>query len=320
MKRKKTIKTVLMVALSLGSSFCLGLLLCPVNHAHASYASKFAEEARLSKAEIFDSKNFKDFKLSKYKSAYVTQTSNKKVRNAGILFYSKVQNSKSFNHYAKHWVNIRSMKNGQIYMYTDKTIYGNYLVDYHVMSKNSSKNVKVGSTKVKVTYSKKNNVSFKYQGNTTYIHLNNGYVSLNRKKVNTKNARKFKAAISTTGSKSSQLVKDAKRYIGVPYRYVGRDPFGGLDCASFVNLVYMDVLHKDIGGMTGVQQRLGKHISPNKAKKGDLLFWVASGQSESYHVAMAIGHGKLIEEAGKSVHISSIKARQPQYAVAMHNN
>ena len=220
------------------SVFGLSYVILNTESVHASYASQFAEEGRLSKSENFDSKNFNDYKLSKYKSVYMNKNSKGNVRNAGILFYGKAQNATGFKGYAKHWVNLRSMKSGSIYIYTDKTIYGNYLVSYHVLKKGSSKVVTVGSKKVKVTYTKNNNVGFKYQKTNAYIHLNNGYVSLDGHKVNTNKARTFKTSVPTTGSKASRLVKDAKRYIGVPYRYVGRDPFGGLDCASFTNLVY----------------------------------------------------------------------------------
>lgn len=315
----KRLKNFGLLGMALGLGLFLAFALRSQISAQASYASQFAKESRLARGEVFDSRTFNDYKVSAFKSVYMTQNATRKVRHGGLLFYAKPQSGTAFNGYAKHWVNFRSLKSGKIYLFTDKTLYGKYLVNYQVMARGTSRQVKVGKTPVKVTFSKNRHVTFKYPKHLLRVQLNNGAVTLDGKAVKTTHGRHFKSAVPTTGSAASRLVKDAKRYLGVPYRYVGRDPFGGLDCASFVNLVYLDVLHKDIGGMTSVQQRLGRHISPKKAKKGDLLFWVSPGQVESYHVAMAIGNGKLIEEAGRSVHISSIRARKPQYAIAMHN-
>lgn len=38
----------------------------------------------------------------------------------------------------------------------------------------------------------------------------------------------------------SELVKTARRYLGVPFRHRGRNPAVGLDCAGFPRQVYLD--------------------------------------------------------------------------------
>lgn len=311
MKVNKLIRYALIGLIATGGGILLGQ-----EPAQASYNTMFAREGYFSTHERVDATSSFDRKVSTYKSVYITQTKHGAVRNASLMFYSKPQTSK-FNGYAKHWINVRQLKNGKVYAYNDKTVYGNYLVSYHQLSKGHGSNIKAGSRKVNVHFSKAGNVLFKYQKYLLTVHLKDGQVTLNGKATQTRNNRVFKRAIPKHGTRVNRLVADAKRYLGVPYRYAGRDAFGGLDCASFVDQVYLDVEHRDIGGMTGVQQKLGKHVAVSKAKKGDLLFWQIAGQKYTYHVAMAIGHGKLIEEAGKSVHVSKISNRHPQFAIHM---
>lgn len=276
----------------------------------------FAREGYFSLHERLDAQTSFDRRLSRYKSIYITENAQGKVRNASLMFYAKPQ-GKKFNHYASHWINVRTLRNGKLYAYNDHTVYGHYLVAYHELKRGHGTTIYAGKRPVKVHFSKRGNLLFKYQKSTVTVHLNSGQITLNGHATKAKSNRVFKTTVPTKGRRTSRLVADAKRYLGVPYRYAGRDAFGGLDCASFVDQVYLDVEHRDIGGMTGVQQKLGKHVAVRKAKKGDLLFWQVTGQKYTYHVAMAIGHGKLIEEAGNSVHISRIAQRHPQFAIHM---
>jgi len=284
--------------------------------AQASYNSMFAREGYFSTHERLDVTKSYDRKISRYKSVYVTQTAKGRIRNASLMFYAKPQ-GQHFTHYASHWINVRTLRNGKLYAYNDQTVYGNYLVAYHEFGRGHGTTIYAGKRPVKLHYSKKGNLLFTYQKQTLTVHLNSGQVNLNGKTTSAKANRTFKRGVPTKGNRTSRLIADAKRYLGVPYRYAGRDAFGGLDCASFVDQVYLDVEHRDIGGMTGVQQKLGKHVAVRHAKKGDLLFWQIAGQKYTYHVAMAIGKGKLIEEAGKSVHVSKIANRHPQFAIHM---
>lgn len=284
--------------------------------AQASYNSMFAREGYLAKHERLDATRSFERRISRYKSVYVTQNKAGRIRNVSVMFYAKPQRD-HFTTYASHWINVRQLRNGQLYAYNDRTVYGNYLVAYHQFGRGHGTTIKAGSRPVKLHFSKKGNLLIRYQKKLLTVHLKSGQINLNGKSTSAKHNRQFKGKVPTKGTRVKRLIADAKRYRGVPYRYAGRDAFGGLDCASFVDQVYLDVEHRDIGGMTGVQQKLGKHVAVRKAKAGDLLFWQIAGQKYTYHVAMAIGHGKLIEEAGKSVHISKIANRNPQFAIHM---
>jgi cell wall-associated NlpC family hydrolase len=285
--------------------------------AQASYQTMFAREGQLALQERQDATQSFERRVSRYKSVFVTKTAQGRARNVSLMFYQQAQTQK-FNHYAKHWLNVRQLTNGQVYVYNDRTVYGPYLVAYHQLRKGHGTRVMAGKRSVRVHYSKANNVSFYYQKHRLTVHLKTSRVTLNSKTITAKHNRSFKGNVPTHGKRTTRLVADAKRYLGVPYRYAGRDAFGGLDCASFVNQVYLDVEQRDIGGMTGVQEKLGKHRAVSAARTGDRLFWRHPGDQYTYHVAMVIGHGQLIEEAGKSVHVSRIKARKPQFSIRMH--
>lgn len=307
----------------LGKFFMLSAVVCGglVVHsqvAEASYNSSFNKEAYYAKLENKDITHTADLLLDSHRSVYLGQNKSGNVRNISFMSYPKKQSTR-FSGYANHWVNVRTLKNNKVYLYTDKTTHGNYLVQYYQLSKRQGKTVKLGTQKVRVGYSRYGNITLKYRGKQLKVNLKDGQTTWNKRQITRKKARQFKTSVPKSGSTKVRLVKDAKRYKGVPYRYAGRDPFGGLDCATFVNQVYLDVTGKDIGGMTGVQEKLGKHVRVSSAKTGDLLFWKISGQKYTYHVAMAIGHGKMIEEAGNSVHISTIKTRNPQYVIHMKN-
>ncbi len=284
--------------------------------AQASYQTMFAREGYFSTHERLDAAKSYDRRISRYKSVYITQTAKGQIRNVSLMCYTKPQ-GKRFNHYASHWVNVRTLRSGKLYAYNDQTVYGHYLVSYHPFGRGQGTTVYAGKQPIKLHFSKQGNLLVKYQKQVLTVHLEAGQVNLNGKPTMANTNRTFKRAAPTKGSRTSRLVADAKRYLGVPYRYAGRDAFGGLDCASFVDQVYLDVEHRDIGGMTGVQQKLGKHVPVSQARKGNLLFWQVAGQRYTYHVALAIGHGKLIEEAGKSVHVSRIASRHPQFAIHM---
>lgn len=305
------------ISLLLGGLAALSCGLLTTTTGHASYNSQFAKEANYAKHEKLDATRSFDRPVGWHQSIYATQTKHGVLRNVSLLFYAKKQRS-HFNGYAQSWINVRTLKNGHVYAYNQKTIYGHYLVAYHELKAGQHATLTAGAHHVRVSYTKAHHLRFKTPHITVVAQLKNGEITFNHHPTTAKANRSFKGAVPKKGTRVQRLITDAKRYRGVPYRYAGRDAFGGLDCASFVDQVYLDVEHRDIGGMTGVQQKLGRHVAVAKAKPGDLLFWQISGQKYTYHVALAIGHGRLIEEAGQSVHVAKIATRRPQFAIHMH--
>src|SRR5688500_8733548 len=69
----------------------------------------------------------------------------------------------------------------------------------------------------------------------------------------------------------SDVVANATRYLGVPYRWGGADPATGLDCSGFVQQVYED-LGVDLPRVSRDQARAGTAVPDlASAKPGDLV-------------------------------------------------
>jgi cell wall-associated NlpC family hydrolase len=109
-----------------------------------------------------------------------------------------------------------------------------------------------------------------------------------------------------------RIIKTAKRYLGVRYRYGGTSPFG-FDCSGFVMFVFKKngiTLPREARG----QYYKGKKISISKAKPGDLVFFRVRSRRRRRrisHVGIYIGNHRFIHSPsrGKRVSITSMNNR-----------
>jgi hypothetical protein len=102
----------------------------------------------------------------------------------------------------------------------------------------------------------------------------------------------------------SDVVADARKYLGIPYLWGGTDPARGLDCSGLVQKVYRD-LGYDLPRVSADQARVGTAVpSLDQAQPGDLL---AFG-SPVHHIAIYAGDGKMIEapHSGATVRVSDV--------------
>lgn len=115
----------------------------------------------------------------------------------------------------------------------------------------------------------------------------------------------------------AKVLKEASEQIGKPYVWGAKGP-NAFDCSGLVQYVYKQALGIDLTGYTGTQQNQGTKISVADAKPGDLYFW-DNGSGTSYHVAIAIGHGRFIAapRPGENVQVETIQSFMPQYAVSI---
>ena len=108
---------------------------------------------------------------------------------------------------------------------------------------------------------------------------------------------------ATTGT-GSDVVADARKYLGIPYLWGGTDPAKGLDCSGLVQKVYRD-LGYDLPRVAADQARVGTAVpSLDQAQPGDLL---AFG-SPVHHIAIYAGGGQMIEapHTGSNVRVSEV--------------
>jgi cell wall-associated NlpC family hydrolase len=107
-------------------------------------------------------------------------------------------------------------------------------------------------------------------------------------------------------SAADQVIKIAKKYLGIPYLWGGTNPDKGLDCSGLVQLVYKQV-GVDLPRVSRDQARAGTKVdSLKQAKPGDLVFF----HSPVSHVGIYLGDGMMLDapKTGDKVKIQKVWA------------
>lgn len=97
------------------------------------------------------------------------------------------------------------------------------------------------------------------------------------------------------------IIETALGQVGRPYRYGGDTP-DGFDCSGLVAYSYAEagiaVPHN-----TTALRRAGSRIDLDEARPGDLLFYRFEKSPNTLHVAIYLGHGKMVHApaSGKQV-------------------
>ena len=90
----------------------------------------------------------------------------------------------------------------------------------------------------------------------------------------------------------------AMRMYGVPYRWAGATPVGGLDCSGFIVELFKSVgLLKNSEDLSSaaLSERYSTRVSYQSYQLGDLAFY---GKGKVSHVAFFIDYRHVIEAAG----------------------
>ena len=109
-----------------------------------------------------------------------------------------------------------------------------------------------------------------------------------------------------SGSVNSQIkniLKDAEKYLGAPYKYAGNTS-AGFDCAGFTVKVF-DENNTKLPRRSEDQSNTGKQINIKETKPGDLVFFATSGGSKVSHVGIVHDIGNDGEV--KFIHASTSK-------------
>lgn len=101
----------------------------------------------------------------------------------------------------------------------------------------------------------------------------------------------------------SELLKDAEKYLGAPYKYAGNTS-SGFDCSGFTVKVF-DENSTKLPRRSEDQSNHGKSINIKEVKPGDLLFFATSGGSRVTHVGIVHDIGNDGEV--KFIHASTSK-------------
>jgi cell wall-associated NlpC family hydrolase len=107
--------------------------------------------------------------------------------------------------------------------------------------------------------------------------------------------------------------------MGVPYSWGGGSLEGpskgvgdganinGFDCSGLMRYGFAGV-GVLIPRFSGDQYNAGRHIPPNEARRGDLIFY---GPGGSQHVTMYLGNGQMLEASGSASKVTVSAVRKP---------
>jgi cell wall-associated NlpC family hydrolase len=100
----------------------------------------------------------------------------------------------------------------------------------------------------------------------------------------------------------TRLVRVAKRYVGVRYRWGGESPSRGFDCSGLVQYSFAQ-LGVSVPRVTYDQWHAGRHISRSHLRRGDLVFF-----HHLSHVGIFLGHGWFLHapRTGERIHASAM--------------
>lgn len=106
---------------------------------------------------------------------------------------------------------------------------------------------------------------------------------------------------------TDELVTSALGMIGIPYRWGGDTPEGGLDCSGFVRYVYNTTHGIDLPRRAAEMSRSGALVSERDLQPGDLVFFRTTRRAIS-HVGIYIGNDAFVHapSTGQAIRVDNI--------------
>jgi hypothetical protein len=110
----------------------------------------------------------------------------------------------------------------------------------------------------------------------------------------------------------NKIVKTAKNFIGVPYKWGGSSPQEGFDCSGLTMVVYR-LNGLNLPRNSRQQWRVGVPIKRSRLMKGDLVFFATAGKKRISHVGIYTGNGTFIHAPGRGKKIRTAKITSRYY-------
>lgn len=110
--------------------------------------------------------------------------------------------------------------------------------------------------------------------------------------------------------KFAKMIKEAEKYLGMPYVWGGSSPSTSFDCSGFVCWVINNCGNGWSVGRTTANGLRGKcsYVSPGDAKPGDLIFFEKTyNTAGASHVGIYVGNGMMIH-CGDPISYTSINS------------
>jgi hypothetical protein len=108
----------------------------------------------------------------------------------------------------------------------------------------------------------------------------------------------------------SEIVRTAKSFLNVPYRWGGTSPARGFDCSGFSMTVYQ-LNGLNMPRSSKAQWEAGIPVDRDQLSQGDLVFFATSGNGEVSHVGIYLGENNIIHAPGwgKRIRIDSFEEK-----------
>lgn len=105
------------------------------------------------------------------------------------------------------------------------------------------------------------------------------------------------------------IIKAAKSYIDIPYRFGGTSAEQGFDCSGLVMAVYR-LNGINLPRTSREQYKAGRAVDERDLKEADLVFFDTMSKGQVSHVGVYIGDGKFIHapKSGQNIRIDSLSA------------
>lgn len=118
---------------------------------------------------------------------------------------------------------------------------------------------------------------------------------------------------------SDDIVAEAKRWLGTPYRYGGKERRRGTDCSGMVMTIYLDKAGLKLPRNSARQQEFCRRIDRDRLAPGDLVFFRSSRRGGKVsHVGIYTGNGEFIH-ASSSRGVMVSRLDQEYFASHFHS-
>ena len=105
------------------------------------------------------------------------------------------------------------------------------------------------------------------------------------------------------------VILEALELVGINYRMGGNDPDSGLDCSSYVQLVYREAAGLVLPRTAREQSQHGEEVDKAELKPGDLVFFNTMRRAFS-HVGIYLGDNHFLHapKPGAEVRVESMES------------
>ena len=180
----------------------------------------------------------------------------------------------------------------------------------NLSSKKRNNKVKTDSENADATASKKED-DREYKSDNQNLKNRFSNDSLVITKINELQERNQRLLISSTSSEirtvklQNALLKSFENWKGTRYAF-GGDSSRGIDCSALTRRVYREVFSFELPRVTKDQIKVGRHVSRNNLKPGDILYFRPDGKYN--HTAVYLGNSLFINaSSSKGVILSSME-------------